>query len=510
MSKELQVLVLAHVVLHALVHGTCIVGTEVLHRQCQCLFVALHERAAGGIRDTGYAGRHHVVDRHTVVVLLDVDGSYGEVRIGAACHIAGIEGVLVGAPVAMHKVEGAEAQYNLVGEVGHEHAHEAYVGEVRDAAYALAVGILQGDAYEIPVYVLYLAVAQSHGGGTCVGDILAARAQVLGSDGQVVLPVFLAFAQSVVRVDVLNIRSVLPRRFVGLGRVLAVGRVALGHVDALVSVEHRHLVAVVVRTTEVVVVVVGRVGKQLLAHGIWQVCQGAAVQFVPEVHVCTVGLFLLVVQTVQAQVLLHARTAFVVEGVCYAVGLGHIAPCGLLHIVHVSVYGQSALVCLLAVLEDVLAYLAEVEIQVAAQFLLRGPVAFLVEERVHQPEFDVLDVLCLEVGIVHLAHHAAPALFGGEQVALCIHLGGEVVGTALLWIERHVQYAQRGVAVVGRLRLVGIQFQFVDGTDVVVGQLVQVALDVAGGERGTSVGEDGVHAVPCQQGTVIAVCHVVA
>ena len=42
MGKELQVPVLAHVVLHVLVHGTGIVGTEVLHRQGQGLLVALH------------------------------------------------------------------------------------------------------------------------------------------------------------------------------------------------------------------------------------------------------------------------------------------------------------------------------------------------------------------------------------------------------------------------------------------------------------------------------------
>ena len=88
-----------------------------------------------------------------------------------------------------------------------------------------------------------------------------------------VLPVLLAFAQGIVSVDILNVRSVLPCRFVVFRRVLAVWRVALGHVDALVSLQHGHLVAVVVRTAEVVVVVVGRVGQQLLAHGIGQMCQ---------------------------------------------------------------------------------------------------------------------------------------------------------------------------------------------------------------------------------------------
>ena len=173
----------------------------------------------------------------------------------------------------MHEVQSAEAQDYLVREVRHIHAHKADVGEVGYATYALAVGIVQGNADKVPVYVLYLTVAQGYGRGACVRNILAAGAQVFWSDGQMVLPVLLAFAQGIVCVDILNVRSVLPCRFVVFGRVLAVGRVALGHVDALVSLKHGHLVAVVVRTAEVVVVVVGRVSQQLLAHGIGQMCQ---------------------------------------------------------------------------------------------------------------------------------------------------------------------------------------------------------------------------------------------
>ena len=82
------------------------------------------------------------------------------------------------------------------------------------------------------------------------------------------------------------------------------------------------------------------------------------------------------------------------------------------HILHVAIYGQSALVGFLAVLKDVLAYLTQIEVEVATQFLLVCTVLFFVEEWVHEPELDVLYVLCFEVGIVHLAHHAAPTCFG--------------------------------------------------------------------------------------------------
>ena len=90
MSKKLQVLVLTHVILHVLVHGTSIIGSKVLHRQGQGLFVAFHECSTGSISDTRNAWRHHVVYRHTVVVFLNIYSRNGKVRIGTACHVASI------------------------------------------------------------------------------------------------------------------------------------------------------------------------------------------------------------------------------------------------------------------------------------------------------------------------------------------------------------------------------------------------------------------------------------
>ena len=119
-----------------------------------------------------------------------------------------------------------------------------------------------------------------------------------------VLPILLALAQRVVRIDVLYIGSVLPGRFVVLWRVLTVWRVTLRHVDAFVACKHRNLVTVVVRAAEVVVVVICRVGKQLLTNGIGQRGQRTSIQLVPECHVRAISLLLFVVQTIQTEVLL--------------------------------------------------------------------------------------------------------------------------------------------------------------------------------------------------------------
>ena len=90
-----------------------------------------------------------------------------------------------------------------------------------------------------------------------------------------------------------------------------------------------------------------------------------------------------------------------------------------------------------------------------------------------------------------------------------IHLGGKIVRTTFLGIECHVHNVQRGVAVVGGLRLIGIEFKFVDSTDIVVGQLVQVALNVTWGKSGTSVRENGIHTIPCQKSTVVSISNII-
>ena len=498
MSKELQVAVLAHIVLDTLIHGTCIIRPKVLYGQGQCLLVALHERTTTSIGHTRDAWRYYIVDGHTVVVLLNVYGRDGKVSIGTGGYVASIERILIRTPIAMHQVQSTEAQDALVCKVGHKHTHEADVGEVANATHAFTVGVVQWYAYQVPVDVLYRTIAQSHRSRTYIGYILATGAQILWSDGQMVLPVLLALAQGIIGIYILYIGSVLPCCLVAFGRVLTIGRVALWHIDTLVSIQYRYLLTIIIRATEVMIIIVGRVFKQRYAHGVGQVGQGTGVQFVPECLICSEGLFLLIAQSVQAQVLLGSRTTLIIERIGDTIGLGHIAPGGFLDVIHITIDGQTALVCLLTVLQDVFAYLTQIEVQVTAQFLLVRTISLFIEEGVHQPEFDVLYVLCLKVGIVHLAHHTAPSGFGLLQITLGIHIEAQIVWSSLLGIEGHIEHVQCGIAIVRGLRLIGIQFQFVDGTHIVVGQLVLVALDMTWGQCRTAIGKYGVHTIPCQ------------
>ena len=84
-------------------------------------------------------------------------------------------------------------------------------------------------------------------------------------------------------------------------------------------------------------------------------------------------------------------------------------------------------------MKDVLRDISEVDVQVATAPSWRRA---LVGIRVHKPELHVLDVRCLEVRLVDLAHDACPALTGITDLPV----GGEarrieVVRAQLLGIE---------------------------------------------------------------------------
>ena len=88
-----------------------------------------------------------------------------------------------------------------------------------------------------------------------------AHLHVLRTDAHLVLQVTLILVQRIVLVDVLHVRIGLIRRIVALRLLVAVWRVALWHVDALVTFQDRGSAFVQIGATEVVIVVIGRVGS---------------------------------------------------------------------------------------------------------------------------------------------------------------------------------------------------------------------------------------------------------
>ena len=231
------------------------------------------------------------------------------------------------------------------------------------------------------------------------------------------------------------------------------------HVDTLVAVENGCLPLVEVCTAIVVVVVIGWVGIDTVKD-----CRRYLALYLLQVVGIKAELTLLViVQTIEADILSGSCSCLVVEGIGHAAAVGDASPVTFRVVLGIAIHGHTALEELLAVLENIFRHLAQVEVEVAAMI---ARLVVLIDEGVHHPELDVLDVLCLEVGIVELAHHAAPRLFGVIEVTGLINIGGEVVGTALLRIEGKVQHVEARGTCVGILSFLRIEFAFIDFTDV--------------------------------------------
>ena len=210
-------------------------------------------------------------------------------------------------------------------------------------------------------------------------------------------------------------------------------------------------------------------------------------------------------QSVESHVLFFACAFFVGERHGGACGARNVAPHSGVEALSVGfVKRQSVLESLLAVAQDVLAHVSEVDVEVAAAE------AFAVgEARVHEPELYVLDVGALEVGVVEFAHYSAEVLlrlveFAPLVNALCVN----VVRSALFGVVGEVEHRHPCVLACKHL-FVGVELLLVHNTCAVVGHGIGVALYVCG-RIDLRVSEDGVHGVPCEHGAVGVVGNVVA
>ncbi len=150
------------------------------------------------------------------------------------------------------------------------------------------------------------------------------------------------------------------------------------------------------------------------------------------------GKFKLVVvgKPVESNVLSPARCSVVVKGVGERVLIAHTSPRRSAHKPVVAVGRNSVLIRLQPILEYILGYLSEIEIQVAPL----GIGVFRIEKRVHEPELHILDIALLEIRVVETPHDAAPAFFGLQQPPLIVDtLRVNIVGTALFGIERQIE-----------------------------------------------------------------------
>ena len=82
---------------------------------------------------------------------------------------------------------------------------------------------------------------------------------ILRTYTHLIAQIALILIQRIVLIDILHIRIGLIRRVVALWLLVTVWRVALWHVDALITFQDAGLALVQVAASEVVIVIVGRV-----------------------------------------------------------------------------------------------------------------------------------------------------------------------------------------------------------------------------------------------------------
>ena len=138
-------------------------------------------------------------------------------------------------------------------------------------------------------------------------------------------------------------------------------------------------------------------------------------------------------QAIQPDVLLLACPRRIVEGIACTRACRHDPPRSGDRSPWLRRERQATLVEAVLVMQDVLRDISEVDVQVATAPSRR---CALVDIRIHEPELHVLDVRCLEVRLVDLAHDACPAPTGITDLPVgCEARGIEVVRAELFGVE---------------------------------------------------------------------------
>ena len=138
-------------------------------------------------------------------------------------------------------------------------------------------------------------------------------------------------------------------------------------------------------------------------------------------------------QAIQPDVLLLACPRRVVEGIACTRACRHDPPRSGDSSPWLRCERQATLIEAALVMQDVLRDISEVDVQVATAPSRR---CTLVGIRIHKPELHVLDVCCLEVRLVDLAHNACPAPTGITDLPVSGEARGiEVVRAELFGVE---------------------------------------------------------------------------
>ena len=495
MHEHLQVLVLAHVVARVLVHGPGVARTEVHNPQYHCLLVLGDELRLTRVGLSAHTRRKHIVNRRTGTVLFYVNGLYVNGRTGIDRRTDRREITRVLPPVAANEIQRSETEVGLFLAVREVHTHETDRFPVTDRTYLLhsRTVSLERNLELVPGDISCLTVTQLYFANLLFGNMLFADVHHIRPEDHFVLVVFLVLVEGVVLVYVLDIRREGRSRTVRLGLLLGGGGVTLRTVVVFVSLQYRHFFSIVVRTSVVVEVIARGVvtrRETVVRPTVPNLRRNACLKVREVLPVSRPVLFLRGAQTVQTDVLRSSRTRFVAERYHRACRPRHVAPDSRIDASLVrSRYRQTVLKSLLAVSQNILADVTEVDVQLAVVTLRVGQCG------VHQPELDILYVRTLKIRVVQPPHDTCPPFLWVRQVTVGAHLAcGDVILAAIGRVVREVEDRQFGIHVACFLA-VGVHLVLIDDTRTVVAQCRQVIADMRRRVR-LRITEDRVHREP--------------
>ena len=199
----------------------------------------------------------HVIDRRFVGVLFYVDGGHLD-----RCRIVVykvVERLGISTPLPFDQFQTCETKVHVLAEARQVHSHVLDGLETAHAADSRIIILVAERNFElIPTYGRGFPVFQGNAAGYHVRNEIAAHDHVLGTQGNLVLEIFLGSTHGVVQVYVFDIGIGGGRR--GVVFVCRIHRrVAFHAVIILVTVEYAGLLFVIIAAPVMVEIISGRV-----------------------------------------------------------------------------------------------------------------------------------------------------------------------------------------------------------------------------------------------------------
>ena len=160
---------------------------------------------------TSNAWRKGVVYRCFVTIFLNAYCAY--------CHLACsrsavVKILLIYSPLTSHKVKTTKAHHYRMFKTSEEHTHET---NARQVCYTTHIFLVIADRYSklIPSHLFSLAISQFRFSLMNINDEIMSYLHIIRTNAHMILIVFLVFVESIVLIDVLNIRGMMCRNSLG-------------------------------------------------------------------------------------------------------------------------------------------------------------------------------------------------------------------------------------------------------------------------------------------------------